>query len=70
MQTFLASLAIAAAIVGGSALATPAPEFRNIHPNCNPYCGAPEPDGCTGPCEYWYPCGRNCGCRKLPNCTP
>jgi hypothetical protein len=74
MQRFLLVLAIVAILFGATALATPAvSDPTNPPPRCSQHgrrCGTPEPDLCTGPCEYWEPCGKDCGCKLLPGCTP
>ena len=73
MKAFVVSLALAAAGFGlASVLNYPAVIDARHFPHCSHgrYCGAPEPDSCTGKCEYWQNCGPNCGCRVIQNCTP
>jgi len=72
MNTFLGLFVGIAIFVGSAALLAPASEPRGGWPNCQHgqnWCGAPEPDGCTGPCEYWENCGAQCGCKRIPGCT-
>lgn len=75
MKAIVISIALAALSMGIATFADPAPaptiDARHF-PHCSHgrYCGAPEPDGCTGKCEYWQNCGPNCGCRRIQNCVP
>jgi hypothetical protein len=73
MKAFIVSLALAAAGLGSASILNyPAViDARQFH-LCSHgrYCSSPEPDGCTGKCEYWQNCGPNCGCRVIQNCTP
>ena len=56
-------------VIGSLAAATPVPAAARVD-NCKNHsgCGSPEPDGCTGPCQYWQWCGGRCECKRLPGC--
>ena len=70
MQKLFVMIAIAAAAFGIFWFASPAPAPNGYGPKCPHFCGSPEPDACTGQCEYWDTCSPHCRCKTIPNRTP
>jgi hypothetical protein len=70
MKKVVGFFALLALVIGCLAVATPAPAAPRDVNNCKNHtgCGSPEPDSCTGPCDYWQYCGGQCECKHLPGC--
>jgi len=71
MKGLAGTVMFLALVAGALAIATPVPAAPGV-PHCGKahYCGVPGPDDCTGPCEYWEVCSKNCGCKTIPGCVP